>query len=440
MKTIEFWVLLILAAILTVGNNVKAENVQTVYYDSDWKGVQAKEFAYHELIFSEPLDSNYKRRFLLKYSSGEKEGEGDFVSIDPYDFTKSILGSYCFFYRNGNKLVEYKLDGNKMEFTSYYSNGLIENHQTYTNGLLNGISYHFTEDGKSCFQTMFKDGETVGPYYTYSDNMGNVTKYKIKDGKIFQQTPSQSEKKTTRTGDKTYQYYNTNGITIFACPYYGYDYKFETFGGQGKYIVVDVIVTNDTNTPIDFHANSISASIIKKGKRIAARLINIKEYSQTVNATQSAMLWAKQYSERKAANAAAYSYSTSNTSTYYSGLSTKGTLNSAASAVIGTNGAAIGAAVGASLSKTAYSGSVSTATNTVAYSGAAAYQANLIAEQRIKDYSQQLNEDAIKAVSGYLPSKTIMPGESISGRVLFDYVKADGFEVRIPVNGIIYTF
>lgn len=105
-----------------------------------------------------------------------------------------------------------------------------------------------------------------------------------------------------------------------------------------------------------------------------------------------------------------------------------------------TNGAAIGAAVGASLSKSAYSGNINTTTNVVSYSGAAAYQANLIAEQRVKDYAYKLGSDATIAVSGYLPSKTIQPGETISGKILFDYEKADAIELRIPINGIIYTF
>lgn len=160
-----------------------SQNTVTVYYDSEWKGVQAKDFAYHELVYAPSKDPHYRSRFVLKYASGEKEGEGEFVNIDKYDFTKSVLGSYKMFYKNGNKLVEYKLSSNRMEYTSYYSNGLIENQQTYIDGQLDGISYHFTEDGTGCFQTLYKEGKTAKPYYTYSNKDGYVTKYKIKDNK-----------------------------------------------------------------------------------------------------------------------------------------------------------------------------------------------------------------------------------------------------------------
>ncbi|MEE0870755.1 MAG: hypothetical protein U0L52_05230 [Bacteroidaceae bacterium] len=413
-----------------------AQEAHKVYYDEDWKGVQIKDFAYHELIYVPSTDARYRSRFVLKFASGEKEGEGEFVKIDELDFTKSILGSYKLFYKNGKPLVEYKLDGNKMDYTSYYPSGLIENKQTYVDGQLDGISYHFTEDGEGCFQTLYENGETVGPYYTFSNKDGLVTKYKFKDGKVFQQTPSSDEMK--RNG--AYMYYVKNGIVVYARTYYGYDYKFETFGGKGKYIMANIVIKNNTNAPINFNAGAISASIIKKNKRMAARLINMREYTKTVGSVQNAMISAKIYTEQKAANAAAYSFSSANTNTYYSGSSVTGTVGATVAGAVGTNGAAIGAAVGASLSKSAYSGNINTTTNVVSYSGAAAYQANLIAEQRVKDYAYKLGSDATIAISGYLPSKTIQPGETISGKILFDYEKADVIELRIPINGIIYTF
>lgn len=432
---------ILVTALICSCMNVVAQEVKRVYYDEDWKGVKIKDFAYHELIYYPSTDSCYRSRFLLKFATGEKEGEGEFVSIDELDFTKSILGSYKLFYKHGQPLVEYKLEDNKMEYTSYYPSGLIENRQTYVDGKLDGICYHFIEDGSGCFQSLYKEGKTVGPYYTFSNKDGYVTKYKYKDGKVFQQTPSKDEMQKLQVGNNTYSCFNKNGVIIYARMYYGYDYKFETIGGQGKYIMADVVITNNTNVPIPFNAGSISASLIKKDKRMAARLINQQEYSRTVGTVQNAMVAAKQYTEYKAANAAAYSYSTANTNIYYSGSSTTGTVSAAKSATIGTVGAAIGAAVGASLSKSAYSGNIKSTTNTVSYSGAAAYQASLIAEQRVKDYADKLKSDAVSAISGYLPSKIIRPGETISGKILFDYEKkVQDFELRIPVNGIIYIF
>lgn len=412
----------------------------TVYYDSDWKGVQDEAFAYHILVYAPSKDPHYRPRFVLKYASGEKEGEGEFVSIDKYDFTKSVLGSYRFFYKNGNKLVEYKINGNTMDYTSYYQNGLIQDKQTYVDGQLDGISYHFTDDGTGCFQTLYKNGQTAKPYYTYSNKDGYVTKYKIKDNKLFLETPALSEKQSYQSGGLTYQYYSKNGIIISAAGYIDTDYKENSFGGFGKYICVNIIFTNNTNSPILFDPNLITASLIRKGNKTAARLVKKTEYMGEVATIQAQQSWIKAVQEAKAANAAAYSYSTSNTNTYYSGSSTTGTVSAAVGAAVGTGGAAIGAAVGASLSKTAYSGKISSSTTTVTYNGAAAYQAKLIAEQRVADYNQQLSMSRRDAERSYISKSVVNPGQTISGRILFDYEKVDGIDIRIPISGIIYSF
>lgn len=405
----------------------------TVYYDSDWKGVQDEAFAYHILVYAPSKDSHYRPRFVLKYASGEKEGEGEFVSINKYDFTKSILGSYRFFYKNGNKLVEYEINGNTMDYTSYYQNGLVQDKQTYVDGQLEGISYHFTDDGMGCFQTLYKNGQTVKPYYTYSNKDGYVTKYKIKDNNLFLETPALSEKRSYQSEGLTYQYYTKNGIVISAAGYIDTDYKENSFTGFGKYICVNIIFANNTNSPILFDPNLITASLIRKGNKTAARLVKKTEYMGEVSTVQAYQSWIKSVQEAKAANAAAYSYSASNTNTYYSGSSTTETVSAAV-------GAAVGAVVGASLSKTAYSGKISSSTTTVAYNGAAAYQAKLIAEQRVADYNQQLSISRRDAERSYISKSVVNPGQTISGKILFDYEKVDDIEIRIPISGIIYSF
>lgn len=432
--------ILILFCLLLVGGDAFAQKIKTIFYDKEWQGVQAKEFAYHELVYSETSDSHYRNRFVLKYASGEKEGEGEFVKIDPYDFSKSVLGSYQMFYKNGNKLVEYRLKGNTMDFTSYYPNGLIKDLQTYKNGQLDGICYHFTEDGINCYETLYKDGKKLKPYYVCVNKEGYVTKYKHSNNKIFLEAPQISEKLSYDMNGAFYQYYAKNGIFLATSITKIMDYDAAALG-HNYYYNLSIIFKNTTNEPIVFRPKQITASILKKdGTKIAGRVVDKKEYTKQVNITQTMAKIGNEMNERNRAREAAYSYSSTNTNFYYSGSSTTGAVSATFGAAVGTGGAAVGAAVGASLSRTAYSGSISSNSTTVSYNGAAAYQANLIAEKRIADYNEQLSMVKKVALNTYLSETIVYPGETISGRVLIDYQKGQSVEIKIPVSGMIYSF
>ena len=75
--------------------NIFAQKVDTLYYDNNWKGVETKQFASFIRYVSYAQDGNYRNKFRTYFNTGELNSEGDFISIDKYDDSKSlVLGSH----------------------------------------------------------------------------------------------------------------------------------------------------------------------------------------------------------------------------------------------------------------------------------------------------------------------------------------------------------
>ncbi len=66
--------------------------VDTLYYDKEWKGVMGMEFANYYRVTNTPKDPNFPKKFK-DYNVRENYlyAEGDFISIDRYDDSKSIF-------------------------------------------------------------------------------------------------------------------------------------------------------------------------------------------------------------------------------------------------------------------------------------------------------------------------------------------------------------
>ena len=424
------------------------QRVDTLYYDNNWKGVESKQFASFVRYASYAEDSNYKNRFRDYYITGELQAEGEFISIDKYDDKKSIFGFRKSYYKNGNvesdcavingngKIISYYENGNKKDeyeladgvpnglSINYYENGLIHTKGSFVNGKLDGILYQFTESGDACSQIEYKNGEYAKPYYTYSTQNGLVTKYKIADNSLYLEMPSLNEKQTYHQKGETWDYYMKNGLCVMVNASIKKDY--------GKYFTLYIVLTNNSVQPITFNPALITAYKKKKDKTESLNVMKSDEYIAKVSRRQNWSMFFNALNENMAANKAGYSASSTQTNSNYSGASISG----AAGAVVGTNGAAIGGAVGVS----EYAGSSSTTSTTVAYNGAAAYQAELIASGRIADYNNQMLQERNIKDEGYLKTTTINPGETISGYVNIQYKKGDELSVNIPINSVVYPF
>ena len=425
-----------------------SQKIDTLYYDNNWKGVESKQFANFVRYASYAKNSNYKNRYRDYYITGELQGEGEFISIDRYDDKNSVFGIQKTYYKNGNiasdctvvngngKVILYYENGKKKEeyelangepngiAISYYENGLIHTKSNLAHGKLDGIFYQFTENGDACSQVEFKNGEYTKPYYTYSTQNGLVTKYKIADNSLYLETPSLNEKQTYHQRGTTWDYYMKNGLCMMVNASINKDY--------GKYFTLYIVLTNNSVQPITLDPSLITAYKKKKNKTESLNVLKSDEYIAKVRRKQNWNMFFNAFNESMAANKAGYSASSTQTNSAYSGASVSG----AAGAVIGTDGAAIGGAVGVS----GYAGGSSTSSTTVAYNGAAAYQAELIASDRIADYNNQMLQERNIKDAGYLKITTVNPGETISGYVNIQYKKGDELSVNIPVDSVVYPF
>ena len=429
-----------------------SQRIDTLYYDNAGKGVETKEFASYIGYASYAKDANFGNRIRVYYAdSNTLYMEVSFLSIDIYDMTKGAYdGERRAYYKNGNMMQisnfkngvqngetkEYYENGQLQgEFNykdgifdnvniSYYQNGLIHKKSTFANGKLNGILYEFPEDGKSCNQLEYKDGEPVTPYFTQSTSEGYVTKYKFQDGSLYLEMPTINEKQTFHDKGTTWDYYIKNGLTLLVSASANRDY--------GKYYTLSIVLTNNSNQPIDFNPSLITAYNNKKNKMETLKVLEANEYIERVSRRQNWGAFFNAFNENMAAAKAGYSASSTQTNSSYAG----GSVSGAVGAAVGTNGAAVGAAVGA----TAYAGSVNTSSTTVSYNGAAAYQAQLIASDRIANYNEQLLNERQMKDEGYLKRTTVGAGESISGYINIKFEKGDELTVNIPINSIVYPF
>lgn len=161
-------------------------------------------------------------------------GEGDFISVDKYDLEKMVYDNEVKLYYNNGKVQQIahyqngKFHGDVVLFyengqiqsccaynegvphgnsIAYYQNGLISKKANFVDGKFDGIYYEFPEDGKSCNQVEYKNGEPVTPYYTQSTSEGYVTKYKLQDGSLYLEMPTINEKQTFHDKGTTWDYY-----------------------------------------------------------------------------------------------------------------------------------------------------------------------------------------------------------------------------------------
>lgn len=236
--------------------------------------------------------------------------------------------------------------------------------------------------------------------------------------------PTINEKQTFHDKGTTWDYYIKNGLTLLVSASANRDY--------GKYYTLSIVLTNNSNQPIDFNPSLITAYNNKKNKMETLKVLEANEYIERVSRRQNWGAFFNAFNENMAAAKAGYSASSTQTNSSYAG----GSVSGAVGAAVGTNGAAVGAAVGA----TAYAGSVNTSSTTVSYNGAAAYQAQLIASDRIANYNEQLLNERQMKDEGYLKRTTVGAGESISGYINIKFEKGDELTVNIPINSIVYPF
>jgi len=432
------------------------QKIDTIYYDTNWKGVPVKSFAAYMRIAYMSNDIHYGNICKDFYISGELQGESTPVYIDKYDDSKSKWkGKIANYYKSGKKAADgFKNDSSKLEgiqteyyetgskknisnfkngiiegeiieyyengkikntalfkngmvqnMISYYENGAIKAKGLFKNGELNGTKCEYYENGSGFVETEMLNGQPINDFVTNVDVNGNRTKYDKEMKNIIQETPTQNEKKSTVSNGITYYYYQMNGIFLAV--------NVHIIDEYGKYYLASIVVGNNRGQSFIFETDKITASVEKGDKIYDCKVFSSNEYSNIVGKKQRSRSNWNAFGERVAAmNAGA---SNSSTSTLSAGLGANNRGN-------------VAAVVGASNSQTK------------SYNGGNQYQANQIAQQNVSQYNNQLNQYRNALDQGYLKSNDIESGKSITGNINIKYQKGDRFVLNIPLNGKIYPF
>lgn len=402
--------------------------IDTLYYDKDWKGVPNKAFATYYRLSIAPENSNYPAKFRDYFVTGELQAEGGFISIDRLDDSNSVFDGECVNYSKTGQVIERRTFVNGVPDGDHYvyheSNGLVHSHVRYLNGAINGVYSEFSEDGETCYQLEYINGNPQS-FYTISTPDGYSAKFNLVDNTPLLEQPSIDERKTEYRNGEAWPYYVKNGLTIAMTNTEVRDY--------GRYFRISLIIANNSIAPFDFNPGDITAVLTdKKGQEFDIAVLSSDEYIRKVRRSQNWAMALNGLAQGMAAANAGYSTSTTNSYTNYGG-----SVNSYGSAyAYGSGGYATGSYSGVSN----YGGYSNTSSTTVSYDGAAAYQAQVIASQRSAQYNYSLLEDRAIKEEGYLKKTTIHPGEVISGYVHIERRKGLQVNVIVTIDGIGYEF
>lgn len=210
------------------------QDIDTLYYDSNWKGVSNKIFADTFVITLSDEHSNMFRAFTI---DNKPSARGSYISISKLDFNQSILDGEC---------------------TTYYPDGKIKSVVNYANGIRNGKEINYFENGNIQFAGLFKDGE-VTSIQVYLEN-GQINKEMgINQGQIHGEYKEYYENgvlgilKTYNNGQENgpVKYYNPDGSIAYSS-----NMKNNTIDGEEVYYQNGhplVISNYDEGLPIGIH-------------------------------------------------------------------------------------------------------------------------------------------------------------------------------------------
>ena len=226
------------------------QEIDTLYYDSNWKGVSNKMFADTFVITLSDEYSNMFRAFTI---DNKPSARGSYISINKQDFNESILDGEC---------------------TTYYPNGKIKSVVNYTNGIRNGEEINYFENGNIQSAGLFKDGE-ITSIQVYLEN-GQINKEMgINQGQIHGEYKEYYENgvlgilKTYNNGQENgpVKYYNSDGSIAYSS-----NMKNNTIDGEEVYYQngLPIVISNyDEGLPIGVHEdrrNGVSKEIFKEIK------------------------------------------------------------------------------------------------------------------------------------------------------------------------------
>ena len=305
------------------------------------------------------------------------------------DAKSEFVGTVTSYFKNG-KLEEQKTyQANKLtgEHTTYYSNGNVREHYFMTDGKKMGVGASFSEDGRVCTLTPYKNDVTEG-YYVVVDADGNYSKYSITDHQPVLETPSPDEILTEYKNGVAWPYYNKNGLIVGVS-------NSMVDENIGDYREIGVFIVNKSMINVDIDPAEIEIYEMKGGKRKNFELVGADEYDKKI------LKFKKKVAKRSVKNKAVVQVERENN---------------------------VNANLGAQVFD---AGTSNTLKN---FQMRICKMQQLEAGNRMK-YSEKMPEDL-----GYLERTTIHPGEVVSGYLYTSDRKVADLFVKVKIKGIDYLF
>lgn len=402
--------------------------VDTLYYDDKWKGVEAPQFASYMRIAYYPSDPNMPKKVKDYYITGELQGESNFISIDKYDDSKSVFdGENKSYYKSGQvhvigHYVNGVLNGDIIE---YYPNGNYKSKFKAVNGHYDGFYYAYSEDNRLIYATLYKDG-VAEPYYHKIYDKQEVGVFNSSNNSPVITRPIPSYVKEEKIGDINAFTYLLNGIRLTS--------NMKEVKDYGKYYRVYVLLTNYTNSSINFGTNNIEAEIVNKNETATPlKIYTADEYVKRISKKTALAKWYHNTNEKmNAAQAGKTTIQTQVNGSSQTNSSTYGRGN----AYSNNGNYAYGNYNSQTNSNNNYSG---TATTTIT-DYAAAYEAQQTAQQNIDDYNANLEAIKKNRYDNYLHQTTIQPYNSVMGYINIDKESGTELHVMFAINGQTYQF
>ena len=228
----------------------KAQDVETIYYDSDDQIVKVKEFAdYYRIIES---GNTFPKMFRDYYSTGEKfRTGGKAVAID----------------ENGSFVIE-------GDIKQYYKNGKLEMECQYVAGKINGLYTEYLEDGGR-YERTYENGVPTEKWGCLYDDKGNMSRVDD-NGDPYHITLSESDRYNVLSGGQLWQSYSDGSFSVAA--------QLHPIREYGKYYRLDIFLGNGSLEAIEFDpANVKMYQNDKSGKRTLVRSVSGNEFKNKID-------------------------------------------------------------------------------------------------------------------------------------------------------------
>ena len=414
-----------------------AQTTETYYYNEQWKGVESKEQAFYTREVYIPKDPRYPKTFKDYYRTGELMSEGEFVSIDKFDDTKSVRGKNKMYYKDGTLMLDCQVENGNGTVTNYWDNGLVKSKGTMKDGKFDGMFYEFTSDGYTCKESELKAGEPAHPYYVVTNADGGYAKYYHDDGSIYLDVPSVDQRKSKYVKGVEWQTYVVNGMTVAATVQQKKNY--------GKYYTINLSITNNGVESVTFDPQTTVARGQKQGQNINLQVLSADEYMKKVKTRQGWASFFNAVGEIALAEGAGTNTYHEVSHTHAQGNATKDHTYARAEGgfVIDSKGNGVaGQAVTLERDRTNTRVNMRSTTHTdgISHNGYAQYQADIMAIDRMTEYNAKMQEERLELSDSYLRITTLDPGETLNGIINVKFEKVDELDYTVEIQGVPYYF